>query len=123
MDQLVLFAQANSLNLTFSAATSWQMFLSYVPFSGVEVLDVNFYSAETGDLYITGGEGGSGVLNLYGNYWQSQDPAIVAHEFSHNLGLGHNGAVGTLMYPNAYPNTPITLQPGEINNLVNAYGH
>jgi len=84
---------------------------------------VNFYAAVTANGYGLRGEGGGGALNLYGSYWQSQDSAIVAHEFSHNLGLGHNEGVGTLMYPNVYPNTPITLQPGERTNLLNACGH
>jgi hypothetical protein len=122
MDQLTTFAQVNSLNLAFSKATGWQSFLNYVPFSGVEVLDVNFYSAVTANGFSKLGDACCGVLNLYGNSWQSNS-VVVSHEFSHDLGLGHNGATGTLMYPIAYPNTPTTLQPGERQNLLNAYGH
>ena len=119
MDDFANYAVANSFNLSFTPATGWQTFWGHF-FGGV--LNVYFYGPNYGGGFEIAGEGGGGVLNLYGSAWKDQGPSIVAHEFSHDLGLGHNGALGTLMYSIQYPNAPITLQFGERQNLLNAYG-
>lgn len=118
MIDLASFASANSFNLTFSTATEWQAFWGHF-FGGV--LNVYFGGPKYSGGNEIGGEGCCGVLDLYGSAWESQYPSIVAHEFSHDLGLGHNSAVGTLMYPIIYSKTPNTLQPGERQTLLGNY--
>jgi len=120
IDELQTFAKNMSFNLSFSPATSWQKVGSW--FGIDEVLNINFGATYTEGGGTVLGEGGGGVINLLGSRWQS-DPRITNHEFLHDLGLGHNSAPGTLMYPYISPGTSAMPQPGERSNLINGYGH
>lgn len=118
--QLAQFADANGLQLTFHQASTWEYIKS---FFGGSLLSVEFLPAPPcGSQVCTGAfETLDGAIHLLGDNWQSE-PSMVAHEFGHSLGLGHNDILGTLMYPITYPETTNLLLPQERSTLVSSYG-
>jgi hypothetical protein len=120
MSRLAQTAQDNGFDIQFRPATRWEMFRDIL---SETTLDIKFFpEAPLVDGDFKGGEGGGGVMNLFGDRWNTDASATVAHELMHNLGLGHNDFVGSLMYPMTYSYTRDTLLPKEAQELTKAYG-
>jgi RHS repeat-associated protein len=107
--QLDKFATVNDFRINFTLATTLSQALS------PDVYTIKFM----GDMGKVLGWAFQGGLELYGNGWQSEN--TVAHEFGHNLGLGHNGISDSLMYGYHSPPDAFQLLPNERAALINAY--